>query len=199
VCGLLNGQIDCFDSIPDSRTETLRLLDGWRLYAGLTVDNVLIGITNMGADPEDIPLTRPVVEIMTFEPSTRCVLYEAGDVECFGPLEFTFPDPPYVDISGGGWHGCAVRAEGIVDCSDGRRLDFGEPLRDIVVTQDDIYERSRNWDEGDERYVGRLPTVEDDPFICAITESNAIRCSGWRYGFSDLQNALPKGYYGTWR
>lgn len=100
----------------------------------------------------------------------------------------------HADILRGGKH-----ADTLVGGNGADTLLGGEPLRDIVVTQDDIYERSRNWDEGEERYVGRLPTVEDDPFICAITDSNAIRCSGWRYGFSDLQNALPKRYYGTWR
>lgn len=113
-------------------------------------------------------------------------------MECEGPGEYSFDNPPYIQIDSG-MLGCASRPDGVVECSNGSAYDFGEPLRDFAVAT--LPADYRLFFEGtpDERWVPVYAEPEDLPHICAITESNAIRCVGFRYDFPDLQEALPRG------
>ncbi|MEZ4316903.1 MAG: hypothetical protein R3F61_05355 [Myxococcota bacterium] len=194
LCALLNGKVDCIDSYDNEDWDhlDLTLLSGMGpMHAGLTTDNRLIGMAWPDIVLED-PIDGVVVDVMAFQTQNRCALLDTGEVQCFGPIPVVFPNPPYYAIAGGYWVGCAARDPGLVDCSNGETYDFGERLLDMTAT---------NWT----RYVPNepgslydwgaiLPTASDPPHICVLTESNAIRCQGWRYEFDDLQRALPKGF-----
>ncbi|MEZ4316905.1 MAG: hypothetical protein R3F61_05365 [Myxococcota bacterium] len=194
LCALLNDEVDCIDGYASADLDgtPFRLLSGMApIHAGVTNDDRLLLLTAPDAVSE-LAITPGAAEVMAFQPATACALMETGEVECFGPIPVVFPNPPYYDIAGGYWVGCAARDPGLVDCSNGETYDFGERLLDMTAT---------NWT----RYVPNepgslyewgaiLPTPSDPPHICVLTESNAIRCQGWRYEFDDLQRALPKGF-----
>lgn len=195
TCALLEGELDCWtrEGLEDFQAERYTLLSGPGWYVMLTESNEL-RMLSVGGPPawDRIPLDGPVQELMAIYPSVGCALFETGEIECYGPGAPQFDNPPYVDIAGGYMFGCGVKPEGVVECNNGESYDFGEPLRDLTVwswqTYQRVYEGTPN-----EGWGPVIPSMEDEPHICVITESNAIRCQGWRYDFPDLQAALPKG------
>lgn len=116
----------------------------------------------------------------------------SGGIQCVGPEseQYGFNDPlvfangPYVDLAGGVFGTCAVRADWTIECNDGSTHDFG-PIRDLSVNNMAAYDLTT----GDTLYTAQ---PRQGLNLCVITTTNAIRCVGDRY-YPDLLDQLPAG------
>lgn len=184
---------DGYDILPHGPAY-LRLGGDTPNYVALDDQNVLYADSSLTDEVFEYPLGGlEVVELAPAGEGGACVLDPTGEVTCFGPEQGRFTEPPYERLVGGNHQTvCAQRAaDHVLVCNGGQTFDWG-PLRHVVVMD---LPSMVLLDEGtpNERWDNVPLHYGDPPHVCAITESNAVRCSGWRYDFPDLQAALPAG------
>jgi len=193
-CALVGVDVVCWDTGPSTFPTEYSYLDvhgEGSSHAALTIDNRVFtryqGVEE-GYDFELDP-TREYLKVVHIEPWDACALGSDGVIDCVGPNNTSFDNPPYRDIAAGWFAACAVRENWEIECNYGYEFDFG-PIRDIEVTQTSSYSLI---DVGTpaERWFPNYVEPGDPPHICVITQDNHVRCEGWKFDFPDLQAALP--------
>lgn len=166
LLGPLTGRRDDNTIVGDvgDHTETV-----WRLWstdgpvAALSEDGRLV--RGYFVD-EPIPSPEDVVEVAAARRSA-CVLRTSGGVECIGPDPVGLPGT-YATIRGGAHGLCGLREDGrTVDCSDGRTIDFGAPVR-----------------------LFSTGSVAEAIGVCVVTEDGRIQCHDPFGYYADFQGEL---------
>jgi len=195
-CGLADGEMICWGNMRSlglfEPTKTYTHFAGrgssyvGTTYVALDTDNVLHHYDNTDYS---FPPELEVETLVGFDNQNACALTPDGTIVCVGSNPPTFDNPPYRMLSGAGMAVCAARDDWTIECADGSTYDFG-PLRHMSAESRLTYVLD---EDRPPFYRTVHPTRNDPPHLCVVTQTNAIRCVGWRYDFDDLQRALPQG------